>query len=457
MNEQEAYQTVIHNQIVNDETIKRTAATAAPKRTSHLRVLRPIGVALVALLTVFGVTMAIPSARAEVLSWFSPASARDYLSQDPEDRELVPELDAMITAKDLNHTEIKVNYCADEPYWREIGENFSATLGETVYDGHEIYISIDFDGLSSYPLFENAWCPSLPADALLPTYLAEEIAPGQWSEPDHDLYLDAENGVQIPTWIEPVYRPAEETFRQAFHDRYGFFRSFDEETASAWRESAWEHCKTNGLRAVAVGFPEDASSPADLPIDENGYLTLDVHYVVSISRNGYGTEKLIVDLGTVTVNMTAYKDLDLKERSIEATQDTVALFGDAVWYDWIDQRYAANLDGVTLRVVTPGTIDFFGVHGMELLAEMPDDWNDEKKEAFLKSIILDITVDDDLKIRCGAGIRRNDDGSYIIYIDLGGCIPFNRIGTVQKITLTPSLMKDDLTPYECDPIILKVN
>jgi hypothetical protein len=457
MNEQEAYKTVVRNSIVDDDQVKRYARTAAPERKPALRVLKPIGIALAALLIVFGVTMAIPEARAEVFSWFDPANPREYLALNPEDRDSVSEMDAMITEPEKNRTEIKVNYCADEPYWREIGENFSATLGETIYDGNVIYLSIDFDGLSGYPLFESAWCPSLPADALLPTYLAEETAPGQWSEPSPDLYFEAENGVQIPAWIEAIHRPAEETFRQAFYERYGFFRSFDEETASAWREDAWEHCKANGVRAVAEGYTESIILEEDLPIDKNGNLTLDVHYSLWINRSGGSIEKLNVDLGTITVNMTAYKDLDLNERSIEATQDTIELFGDAVWFDWADERYAANLDGVTMRVVTPGTIDFKGIHDVELLVQMPDDWSEEQKEAFLESLLLDVTVDDDFKINYGGGWFPGD-GSYLYVIEFEGCIPFNRIGTVQRITLTPILMKGDTrTPYSCDSIVLKVN
>ena len=458
MNEQEAYKTIIKNQIVNDDQIKRTVRSAAPQRTPALRVLKPVGIALAALLIVFGVTMSIPSARAEVFSWFDPANPREYLALNPEDRDSVPEIDAMITEPEKSRTEIKVNYCADEPYWREIGENFSATLGETIYDGNVIYLSINFDGLSGYPVFVNAWCPSLPAGALLPTYLSEETAPGEWSEPDPNLYFEAENGVQIPASIEAIHRPAEETFRQAFYERYGFFRSFDEETASAWREDAWEHCKANGVRAVAEGYTESIISEEDLPIDKNGNLTLDVHYSLWINRGGGSIEKLNVDLGTVTVNMTAYKDLDLHERSIEATQDTIEFSGDAVWFDRADERYAANLDGVTMRVVTPGTIDLKGIHDVELLVQMPGDWSEEQKDAFLKSLLLDVTVDDDFKIDYGGGFWINDDGSYLYVVETEGVIPFNRIETVQRITLTPILIKDDdRTPYSCDSIVLTVN
>lgn len=459
MNETELYRDTVLNEIVDDGAVRRFAKAATPKsKRAFGRVMKPAAIVLGVLVALFGITMTIPAARAEVLSWFDPANAQEYLAQNPEDRDPVPELDAMIAASENSHTEINVNYVADEPYWREIGENFSATLGETFYDGNEIYVSIDFDGLSGYPLFENAWCPSLPADALLPTYLSEEIGLGQWSEPDNQLYLTAENGVSLPAWIEPVSRPVDEAFIQAYYDRFGSFRSFDEKTASAWREDVWEHCKTNGLRVVATVYPEAASPQADLPIDENGYLTLQVNYSVRINRNGGGSEKLNVDLGTVTVNMTAYKDVDLTQRSIEATQDTIALSGDAIWYDHRNQqRCAANLDGVTLRVVSPGTVDLFGVHGIEILAVMPDDWSGEKKESFLRGLLLRITVGDDLLIDCGGGINLGENGGYIFSIELDGCIPFSRIRTVQQITLTPVLFKDDLTPLSVDPITLKVN
>ena len=148
MNEQETYKTIIREQIVNDDSVKRYARTAAPERKPALRILKPAAITFAALLIVFGVTMAIPSARAEVLGWFTPSSARDYIGTDPKDRESVPEIDGMIVDASQNRTEIKVNHAADEPYWREIGERFSATLGETFFDGRDIYLRIDFEGLS---------------------------------------------------------------------------------------------------------------------------------------------------------------------------------------------------------------------------------------------------------------------------------------------------------------------
>lgn len=464
MNEQETYKTIIREQIVNDDSVKRYARTAAPEWKPALRILKPVAITLAALLIVFGVTMAIPSARAEVLGWFTPSSARDYIGTDPKDRESVPEIDGMIVDASQNRTEIKVNHAADEPYWREIGERFSATLGETFFDGRDIYLRIDFEGLSGYPLFENAWCPSLPADALLPTLLAAEDG----TEPENQLTLTLEDGKELPAWIAPVARPVDDAFIRSFNERYDLHRSYDEKTAAAWREESLAHCKANGVRAVAdvnIGNPDeyrffpDNGKTLDDYIDENGYLTLHVRYWAALFSVDPEC-KLDVDLGTVQVNMRAYRDMKTHSAAIE--NGTVELSGEAEIHDWLFDLDPAHgvescmvhLDGVRLEVINPGTVDILGMHDIRILVTMPDDWSEEQKNVFARNLLLDVRIDDDLAIDCGGGLRDNGDGSYTMLIDLSGSIPFDRIATMQRVTLTPAL---HATSYAESAIVLHVN
>lgn len=440
MNESDFYKTVVQQEILDDGAIRRYAKSAVRRKPVFRRVLVPALSVLGALLLVFGVTMAIPSARAEVLLWFAPASAKDYLAADSENRDPVSELDQMITPSEQNDTKVKVNYVADEPYWREIGENFSATLGDTVYDGNSIYIAIDFDGLSGYPLFENAWCPSLPANALLPMFL---------NEPDNQLLLTLADGEELPAYPEQVSRPVDKRFIQAFHDRFGLHDSFSEETAVAWRDQSWEHCKVNGARVVADVLVQDPAKYRFYPdngkslndyIDENGMLTFHVRYRASVDFD----TKLDVDLGTVKVNMTSYKDM--KTRSIAAGTDSIVLSGDAVFGEFrYDEKqscgirnHSVHLDGVNLHVISPGTVDLFGIHDVQIQIAMPDDWNEELKTAFAKNLLFTVKIDDDLTIGYGGGLRIGDDGSYTMDIDLSDSIPFDRIKTMHTVTLTPS-------------------
>ena len=476
MNEKELFETVINNQIVDDDRIKRNVRTETPqKRTALDRILTPVLTAVASLALILTVTMMIPQARAEVLSWFSPASARDYLSQDPEDREPVPELDAMITAKDLNHTEIKVNYCADEPYWREIGENFSATLGETVYDGNAIYISIDFDGLSGYAMYENEWGADIQSGEPLPTVLSEKAAPEmvhmfrdddadvsaylsgareQWNGPDNFLLLTLADGEQLSGWMELAGRPVDYAFQKAYFDEFGYPEHFTEESAKALRERGWEHVKTNGMRAVAdihiadpseYRFrPDNGKTLADY-IDADGYLTLHVNYQASIDHGEETETKLDVDLGTIKVDMKTCKDV--KRRYIEMPPEPIALSGEAVFcgntFDAENRfsvtNYTANLDGVTLRVTSPGVVDIFGVRDLKILVSMPDDWSEEMKYAFARNLSFDTVIDGDLVVNFGGTAERTDTGNYQLDLRISDVIPYNRIHSMQTITLTPAL------------------
>ena len=478
MNEQEAYKTVIRNQIVNDDQIKRAAKAAAPKRNTALRVLKPIGIALTALLIVFGVTMAIPSARAEVFSWFRPASAStttEYLSQDPEDREPVPELDAMITPQDLNHTEIRVNYVADEPYWREIGENFSATLRETVYDGNAIYISVDFDGLSGYAMYENEWGADIAPGEPMPTLLSEKVPPENvhmffddnadvsaflsgarelWNGPDNVLRLTLADGEQLSGWMELARRPVDNAFQMAYLDEFGYPEHYTEESAKALRERGWEHVKTNGMRGIAHihiadpseyrFWPDNGKTLADY-IDADGYLTLHVNYQASIDHGEETETKLDVDLGTVKVDMKTYKDVT--RRYIEMPPEPIALSGEAVFcgntFDAENRfsvtNYTASLDGVTLRVTSPGVVDIFGVRDLKILVSMPDDWSEEMKYAFAHNLSFDALIDGDLIVEFGGTAERNEGGNYVLNLCVADVIPFNRIHSMQTITLKPTL------------------
>lgn len=462
MNEQEIYREIIQDNLVDNDRILLHAR--AQKRTSRIawrRVLIPV---LTALAIACGLVMAIPTARAEVLSWFLPSSVRDYLGADREDRDPQPELDAMITDASRSVTDIHVNRVADEPYWREIGESFSATLGETFFDGRDIYLRIDFEGLSGYPLFENAWCPSLPADALLPTFLAAEDG----TEPENQLTLTLEDGTELPAWIAPVVRPVDDAFIRSFRERFELHRSYDEKTAAAWREDSLAHCRANGVRAVAdvnIGsldeyrfFPDNGKTLDDY-IDENGTLTLHVRYWTALFSVDPEC-KLDVDLGTVKVNMRAYRDM--KTRGVAIENGSIELSGDAEINDWLfdlDPAHgvrscAMHLDGVRLEVAAPGTVDILGIHDIQILVTMPDDWSEEQKNVFVRNLLLDVRIDDDLTISYGGGLRDNGDGSYTMDIDLGGSIPFDRIATMQRVTLTPAL--PSASPAE-SAIVLRVN
>ncbi len=475
MNEQEAYREAVRDQIVNNDRILMQAAKPKQKpQIAWRRVLIPVMTALVVAL---GLTMAIPSARAEVLRWFSPKNAGEYIASDPEEREPIEELEHMIAKPETSTVDIKVNYVADEPYWREIGENFSVSFGETIYDGEYISILMDFDGLSGYAVVENGESPEIPAGTGVPLLLAEKLDPEMvrcfrddyadlsryldgslevWQGPDNYVRLTLEDG---STWyrrdvIVPTLRPSDKPFFDSIRELYYKVEPYTEEEAQTLRTSLWEYVQANGLRAIAkIYLPngedftlENGKKIADY-LDENGNLKAHVNYCVSIDHGEETETKMDIDLGTVLVNMTAYRDL--KQRSIVMPQGEIALSGDAVigidgWdaerYDFVANR-SITLDGVTLRVVNPGEVDLRGVRDIRVLVSMPKEWSEEQKTALAQNLDFDLCIDGE-RIYCGYGLspERYSTGDYMLILEISD-IPFDRINAMQTITLTPVLSR----------------
>lgn len=470
MNEQEAYKTVVKNQIVNNDAVRRGARTAAQEKRSASGVWRPVGIALAALLLVCGVVMTIPSARAEILSWFGMQPPSDYLAADPDERTPNPELDALIVTPAPVKSEITVNFVSDTPYWREIGENFSATLGETMFDGTCAYIMIDFDGLSGYAVHEDGYLYEVPKNTPLHVLLGEKLEPEMvrcfredrfddsaflngsmeaWTGPDNFLYLTTESGMQLAEYavMMQVMRPEDLALRNELIAKYGDHTYYSEEAAAEWRERTWEHYRENGLRAYAyVYLNRLINSPL---LDENGILRLHARYNVSIDHGQTSETKLDVDLGTVEINMKAYQNL--KKRQILASSEPVTLSGETafsygVWTletQYVMTNYSVDLNGVAFRVAETGTVDGLGIHNLKIHVAMPDDWSDTQKFAFAKCLSFDIRFDEEqVTVGCSADYISQNDG-YLIVLNCIGVIPSDRLASMTTIQLIPQLTRVD--------------
>lgn len=472
MNEQEAYRSMIRTNIVNDNKILIRARAEKPKpRIAWRRILVPVATVLVLLL---GLSMAIPSVRAEVLSWFTPRSAANYIAIDPEEREPEEALEPLISEPETSAVDIKVNYCADEPYWRDICEHFSVSFGITIFDGETMYIVINFDGLSGYPILESETGDIIQPGTPLPLLLAEKLDPEmvrcfheddfddsayrngsleQWMGPDNAVILTLPDGTRLNTTcnnIEQVWRPID-VDSQIY--KLGIKDVHTEEEAEALRSRRWEYVRVNGMRGMVNSFLpgieshvyENGKMLSDY-LDENGDLKLHVRYISSIDHGEETEVKLDVDLGTVTVNMTAYKDIP--RHSIAPCQETIALSGDMTFdgSTWDEDNvyhrinYTRPLDGVTFRVIRPGYVDLLGVHEIGILITMPEDWGEEVQKAFVRNLFYTVQLDGEpVDYACGVEQfpERRDNKNYLLRLNVTN-LPFDRIRDVQTVTLIPT-------------------
>ena len=97
MNEHDFFKQMIHDRAVNDAVVKAKAKMQT-KRTVAWR--KPLAIAAAAFAVIVGTVFLIPSARAEVLSWFGVSRPQDYLTANPDEREKIPEIDALISSPD---------------------------------------------------------------------------------------------------------------------------------------------------------------------------------------------------------------------------------------------------------------------------------------------------------------------------------------------------------------------
>ena len=129
---------------------------------------RKVGMAAAACLLLFITTiMAIPSTRAEVLSWLGIISRpQDYLTAEPSERPAIPALDSMIATAKPEDTQVNVTLI-DRDGSRAVNSegalkvadllnrDVRITLGDTLYDGSTAYVSLRLGGTAALPLLDS--------------------------------------------------------------------------------------------------------------------------------------------------------------------------------------------------------------------------------------------------------------------------------------------------------------
>ena len=93
MNEHDFFKQMIHDRAVDDALVK---AKAKQKTHSTFAWKKAATIAAAAAAVLIGTVFLIPSARAEVLSWFGATRPEEYLMTDPEERTPVDALNILI-------------------------------------------------------------------------------------------------------------------------------------------------------------------------------------------------------------------------------------------------------------------------------------------------------------------------------------------------------------------------
>ncbi|MBR3037437.1 MAG: hypothetical protein IKI52_01920 [Clostridia bacterium] len=435
------------NELVKKESIRRAVLNSVPdkqrKPVAWTKILLPIAACLV---LAVGVVFTIPSARAEVLSWFHADRPEEYLTADPETRTLVPVLDELIVppAKDpsesaentdevqeapvpaentiVSETNNRLLFVTDEDVWQQIADAFAVDIGESMYDGEKLYFSVSLHGLTALPDVVQYTGASITQTRVpqerLPEYFEDGLVPKEHADGTMTLWIASPgiytlllpNGLELPLGSAGLWYDPE--LVKLIDDLYAYYGDIDytddireeiNEKVLAWLNGRTVKGVVKYLAANGYGYMNGklttirdlASYLTDLA-DENGILTGTLLY--RTRRTEPDQVLLEAEIGTLRVDMLAYNRIPKQKITVESdavlgTQTVVMSHS-----EWVDApsgnhvgavtNYELDLNGVSLHPYGNLFIDGLGIHDLHILLKMPKEWTEEQCHDFLDSLLF---------------------------------------------------------------------
>ena len=430
MNEQyEQILSFAENELVDKEGIRCAALAAQPEKQKNpiawMRIVLPIAACLV---MVCGSALLIPSARAEVFSWFGASRPAEYLTADPDERPDIPALNALVASPDANAEVVSVPIDRTEPVSVDseyaaqmtafLNENRDVALGEAMYDGMYIHQMLHLNGLSGLYLLEP-WTGS---------HTTALFVDSEWMEPDGWIIYEMPDGTRfygtldLTDTIAPYVRSLQE---QGLTGK---------DAAEPIDASNRQYLLQSGLSAVAEVSPHDVEPY----LDADGRLTAKVWYSVSITAetdSGVASAELyLAQIGTITIDMQAYRNIP--ERTLESTDGACVWNAETI----LIKGEPLSAEGLTMTAETKhAVISLFGIRSIQLRITLPQAWTHAQREAFAETLQFRVQINGEdgnwypQYVYC----QVQKDGSVLWIADEIMGVPYETLQSVQTITLIP--------------------
>lgn len=503
------------NELIEKESIRRTVLSEhsqkEKKPIAWTKILLPIAACLILLC---GTVLAIPSARAEVFSWFGVSTPQDYLTTDPDNRVPVDALDILIvppavepatdtaepsvpespeTAAPISNetpeaaapigsvTNNRILTVCDEPIWQQIAADFSMELGETMFDGHDLYMSITMKGLCALPEIEPYIGGSATQVRVGEKDLAEYFEDGKVPEAYKNgtvslyepmkgrFYLRLDDGTEIP--FGPQYTidfPQENPFHKHSHDLLT-----DADRAEISREAIeW----LSGRELKGVLKKRDIDQDRDyffrngdihdlVEVDnvlnflldrtgENGILSGTVRYVVGSDVTGSYCVRLEAELGTASFDLKAYQRIarqstEVLDGTVTWDAETVLISKVGVDFNGTDDndddrislyKQLASMNGVTMTAETEqAEISALGIRNIRIRIRMPESWTQEDREALAASLTFDVLINGERGdwIVSPYNCETEDDGTVLYNCIELLKVPYDKLTSIQTVSFVP--------------------
>ncbi len=491
MKETKLYHTALEMTLLNGrnrkaELDKQVAAMERKSYEERSFPWRRLGMAA-ALVLLFGATvMAIPSARAEVLSWLGITQPSEYLSTDPDQRPAIEALDNMIATAKPEDTEIRVNEIdrTDSQAVNSEGalkvaqllnEDVQITLGDTLFDGNTAYVTLRLGGTTGLLLLDEYTGGSATMVQVDPqrVYDLYEGGPGEeylsgklplYERPMASLVLELSDGTAIGQFVQNLSEtPAYTAYWDKLLNTFDFEHLSFEDMARI-SDMNRKYLDNNDIVSVVeiyvVGEQLEKNRDAD------GMVSAKARYIVSVCEDDHlpDTELLNVDLGTVRFNVTGYQSMET--RTAEADGQKIVWKGDSIvtYMELVDPEdhdkeaadwnnalqmytnYPVSLDGMTLEALPGAHADALGIYDLNVKVTLPESVQGNARAAWSRyanifPISFDILIDgQEGSWRPGGfGLTPNEDGTFTYSIISIQGLDLEKIRDIRTVTLIPVL------------------
>ena len=495
MKESKFYHKALKMALLNGQEVKaaldkRTEAMAgAARERGGFPWQRVAMTAMACLMLLLTVVIAIPSTRAEVLSWLGIISRpQDYLTADPSERPAIEVLDNMIATAKPDDTDVKVIQIdrADSQAVNSEGalkvaellqKDVRITLGDTLFDGSTAYVSLRLGGTAALPLLEDHTGGNLTKVQVDPQRVwfffeggpGEEYMSGEkklYMSPSDELILEFGDGTtvsQFPNLVETEAYKAlwAQIESKNFHwDQYGPLPEEREEInrlnqAFLEKNEVVAAAEFASLRPI---FERNA--------DESGVVTAKAFYNVFVEEDDDlpATELLHVEVGTVRFNVNGYQAMET--RKVETDGKKVTWQGDSIitYMELVDPadhdreatdwntalqmytNYAVSLDGMTLEALPGAWANSVGVYDLDVKITLPDTVQGSARTAWTglaSSFPIDFNILIDGQAGQwypgGFGMTENGDGTFTYHIVEVRGLDLETIDQIRTVTLVPVL------------------
>ncbi len=494
MKETRFYHKALHMSLLDGKAVKAALDEQIAREPKEARETvgfpwRRAGMVAAAVLVLLATTiMAIPSTRAEVLSWLGIISRpQDYLTADPSERPSIPALEGMIAEAKPEDTEVKVlpidrtdSQAVNSEGALKVAEllkkDVRITVGDTLFDGNTAYVSLRLGGTAALPLLESWTGGNRTSIQVDPQRMYDFFEGGpdkEYLSGEKEMYwgptavvvLELADGSKMANMLMNVSETgAFKAHIAALEAKNFHWDDLSPEERAEINSMNQAFLEKNEIIATTEMYNE--REKLERNADENGMVTAKAYFKVFVEED-YDlppTELLNVEVGTVRFNVTGYKTMET--RAVEASPGQVVWQGDTVltYMELVDEQdhtkpaadwnnalqvftnCSASLDGMTMEALPGAHGDDLGIYDLDVKITLPDSMEGDAWKAWTNLVSM-LPIDFKILIdgqegnwyKGGFGLKPNEDGTLTYHIvDIQG-LNLETVRDIRTVTLIPVL------------------